>query len=114
MNKVKTRFQDWGTIEGHLDMITVHRQPCFRIYPAGVARGVECHFEEHLFPRVRDLLGRRVGVWGRFIVRAGFIERIYVKEIEALETKGIDEIRPKGPLWPGQSYEELRRWSWEG
>lgn len=111
---LRARFQDWGTVEGHLEMVTLHRQRYFRIYPSGVTRGVECHFDEDLLPRVRELLGRRVSVWGRLRrSRSGSIEWAEVKLVEPLEPRRLDDIRPREPLWPGKSYEELHRWTWE-
>jgi hypothetical protein len=45
--------------------------------------------------------------------RAGNIEQITVQEIEALEAKRLDEMRPEEPLWPEKVHEDLHRWSWE-
>jgi hypothetical protein len=111
---LQSRFQDWGAVEGLLEMVTLHRQRYFRLYPPGVTHGVACHFGSDSLPRVKELLGRRVLAWGRLHrSRTGSIERMEVRHVEPLETRSLDEIRPKEPLWPGKSYEELHRDAWE-
>lgn len=111
---LQTRFQDWGAVEGILEMVTLHRQRDFRLYPPGMTYGVACHFGVDILPRVRELLGRRVLAWGRWHrSRTGSIERMEVQHLEPLETKSLDEIRPQEPLWPGKAYEELHREAWE-
>ena len=112
---LEARFQDWGAVEGNLEMVTLHHQRYFRIYPPAPAQGVECYFREDLLPKVRELLGRRVTAWGRLHrSRTGAIKRVDVKEVEPLEPKPLDEIRAQEPLWPGRSHEELHRWTWAG
>lgn len=111
---LQTRFQDWGAVEGILEMVTLHRQRYFRLYPPGVTRGVAGHFGSDIFPKVKELLGRRVLAWGRLHrSRTGSIERMEVQHLEPLETKSLDEIRPQEPLWPGKTYEALHREAWE-
>jgi hypothetical protein len=108
------RFQDWGTVEGRLEMVTRHRQRDFRLYPPGIASGAACHFGSDLLPNVRELLGRRVVAWGgSHRSRTGSIERLEVQHLEPSDTKRLDEIRPQEPLWPGRTYEELHREAWE-
>ena len=110
---LEARFVDWGSLEGSLETISIHRTPYFRLYASGGQGGVECRFQQELLPETRDALGKRVMVWGMLHrSNVGSIERIDVKQMEVLEAVALDEIRPTGPLWPGQSYDELHKWAW--
>jgi hypothetical protein len=53
-----------GTVEGKLDVISVHNRLRFTIYGVHGER-VECHFQEALLPLVKSALGERVCIRGR-------------------------------------------------
>lgn len=106
---LQVRYQDWGSVEGTLEMITIHQSRYCRLYPMGV----KCHFPQDLLPRVKELIGKRVLAWGKlFRSRTGAIEKMELKHLEPIEAKPLEEIRPENPMWPGKTYEELHRITW--
>lgn len=54
-----------GSIEGALDMVTLHGRRYFRVYDAVSGVGVPCYFPPEELENVRAGLGRRVSVIGR-------------------------------------------------
>lgn len=58
-------YEAIGSIEGTLEMVTLHDQSYFRIYDAIHGMGVPCYFHRELLETVRLGLGKRVFVTGR-------------------------------------------------
>jgi len=54
-----------GSIEGTLEMVTLHGQRYFRVYDAVSGVGIPCYFPPEELENVRAGLGRRVSVTGR-------------------------------------------------
>lgn len=62
-----------GSVEGTLEIISIHNRPRFSIYERRLGPGrsggspvrVECHFPETLLPRIKMALGERVCIRGR-------------------------------------------------
>jgi hypothetical protein len=61
---INVRFQEIGSVEGRLEMISIHRVPRFTVYHAITQRAIRCKFEPKLLDLVKDALGRRVVVSG--------------------------------------------------
>jgi len=61
---INVRFQEIGSLEGRLEMISIHRVPRFTIYHAITQRSIRCKFEPKLLDLVKDALGRRVVISG--------------------------------------------------
>jgi hypothetical protein len=61
---INVRFQEIGSVEGRLEMISIHRVPRFTVYHAITQRSIRCKFEPKLLDLVKDALGRRVVVSG--------------------------------------------------
>ena len=53
-----------GSIEGVLEMVTLHERTYFRVYDAIHGQGVPCYFTRDLLPIVQKGLGQRVAVSG--------------------------------------------------
>lgn len=54
-----------GSIEGHLDTISVHGQPYFTLFDAVSGRGVRCYFDSNRLADVIAALGKKVIAHGR-------------------------------------------------
>jgi len=61
---IKVRYQEIGSVEGRLEMISIHRQPRFSVYHSITQRSVRCKFESKILDMVKEALGRRVIVSG--------------------------------------------------
>lgn len=61
-------FTTIGSIEGTLEMVTLHEHRYFRVYDAIHGAGVPCYFPLEQMDDVRAALGRRVSVSGRMRV----------------------------------------------
>jgi hypothetical protein len=57
-------YSAWSSIDGKLDVISVHRQPSFVIYEHGTQHRIRCVFPDEWLDRVKDYLGLRVMVEG--------------------------------------------------
>ncbi len=57
-------YSAWASIDGKLDVISVHRQPCFVIFEHGTQHRVRCMFPDEWLDRVKNYLGNRVIVEG--------------------------------------------------
>ena len=60
----RATYAAWSSIDGKLDVISVHRQPSFVIYEHGTGYRVRCVFPDNYLDRVKDYLGSRVIVEG--------------------------------------------------
>ena len=77
-----------GSIEGHLDSISVHKQRVFSIWDSISGDRVECRFPDELFIQAREALRCRVSVSGKiFFNRTGAPVSISVTEIRKLRDK---------------------------
>lgn len=62
---VNIRYQELGSVEGRLEMVSVHGTPRFTVYHAITRRSVRCKFDANqLLDTVKEALGRRVIVSG--------------------------------------------------
>ena len=82
-----------GSVEGTLEMISVHGEGSFNVYHAISGRRVQCNLPKHLLETAKEALGRRVLVHGRLRVNAkGHPRRVLVEGIRVL---GREEELPK-------------------
>jgi transposase-like protein len=56
----KKSYASWSSIDGKLDVISVHRNPSFVIYEHGTEQRILCTFPDEWMDRVKDYLGLRV------------------------------------------------------
>jgi hypothetical protein len=62
---IRPRRRSLGSIEGVLEMISVHKKPHFTLYSSVTKKAVSCNFVESEFlEQVKDSLGHRVTVSG--------------------------------------------------
>lgn len=65
VERVLSRGDSIGAIEGQLDTISVHAQPFFTLFDAVSGRGVRCYFGEDRRAAVITALGKKVIAHGR-------------------------------------------------
>ncbi|MBA7503554.1 hypothetical protein ES706_02165 [subsurface metagenome] len=71
-----------GTVEGTIEMVTIHERRYFNLYEALTRQAIPCYFQPELFEMVKDALGKRVGVYGEIrTTRAGQVTSITAKEV---------------------------------
>lgn len=82
---VSRTYESVGSIEGALEMVTIHSQRYFRVYEPVHGRGVVCYFPAELLETVKASLGGRVVVSGRLRSdQLGKPESITVADLRAL------------------------------
>ena len=82
---VSRTYESVGSIEGTLEMVTIHGQRYFRAYEPVHGRGVVCYFPSDLLGTVKSFLGARVVVSGRLRSdRFGKPESMTVTDLRAL------------------------------
>ena len=102
-----------GSVEGVIEMVTVHDNSYFRVYDAIQGWGVPCYFRQESLDEVRNALGKRVSITGRLRNdRLGKPESVQVSGIRILGLERLptpSEIRgiAKG-MTGGLKAEELR------
>jgi hypothetical protein len=63
------RYTSVGSIEGKLEGVNIHQNPRCSVYEDLSGRAIECRFELHQFPQIKDALGARVSVFGLITYR---------------------------------------------
>jgi len=87
-----SRYKSLGSVEGTLEMISIHREPRFNVYHAISLRAVKCSLPENLRGMVVSALGRRVIASGLISYNAKD-EPIIVK-LEELKVIPIEDELP--------------------
>lgn len=59
----------WGSVDGELDVISMHRRTYFVIYEHGSTNQIRCTFPDEWMDTVKELLGRRIVVEGQLRYR---------------------------------------------
>lgn len=59
-----TRYSSIGSIDGKMEMISLHKKPKFVVYHSRTQRAVSCIFLPDMLDQVKELLGKRVNVSG--------------------------------------------------
>ena len=79
-----------GSVEGLMEMVTLHERNYFRVYDDIHGWGVPCYFRQERVDEVRDALGRRVSITGRLRSdRFGKPESMQVSDIRVLGTEEL-------------------------
>lgn len=78
-------WEDLGSVEGTLEMVSVHEKQQFNIYDALTGQCIPCYFKPELFEQVRAGLKRRVTVRGLVRYTAtGRVTQVFAQEIHLL------------------------------
>lgn len=76
-------YKSFGSMEGKLGSINVHRKKIFLVYDLLTSKSVRCYFPNHIFEDAKDALGKRVSVSGLIRSRKnGDRVSIVVEELE--------------------------------
>ena len=59
-----TKYSALGSVEGRMEMISLHATPKFVVYHAITQRAVACKFDREQLDKIKDILGVRVNVYG--------------------------------------------------
>ena len=82
---IKNSYNSEGSVEGVVEMVTVHDNNYFRVYDAVQDWGVPCYFRQERLEEVRNALGKRVSITGRLRSnRLGKPESVQVSGIRIL------------------------------
>lgn len=77
-----------GTIEGTIEMVTIHERRQFNLYDALTHQAIACYFHPEMFESVKEALGKRVGVYGEIrTTRTGEIRSITAKEVNVFPSR---------------------------
>ena len=79
-----------GSVEGVIEMVTIHDRTYFRIYDATQGWGVQCHFRQEYFDEVRDALGKRASITGR--LRSDRLGKPEAMQVSSLRILGLEPL----------------------
>jgi hypothetical protein len=86
---IGARYKSFGSVEGVLKFITIHRKPAFRIYDLLTDRSVACYFPSDFLDKIKNAFGKRVSVYGLIRSREdGEKVSIKVEEMEVFPSEG--------------------------
>jgi hypothetical protein len=75
--------EEWGSLEGRIESLTVHRERSFNLYDPINEERIECSFGYRIPTETVGLaVEKRVAVYGRIVYRGGKIVRMRAEEIE--------------------------------
>jgi hypothetical protein len=99
-------YKSYGSVEGTIEMISIHKPPRFNVYHSIGLQAVRCNLREEDVERVRDNLGRRVVVSGLVSYNAKDEPKsIVVEELEVIpsedELPTIDQFIGSDPNYTG-------------
>ena len=87
---VKKSYASDGSVEGVIEMVTIHERTYFRIYDAIQGWGVPCYFGQESIEDVRNALGKRASITGRLRSdRLGKPESMQVSGIRLLGSEPL-------------------------
>ncbi len=86
---LQANMTSWGTVEGRLESVTVHRGREFSIYDALTSQRIRCSFGRRISPAdIGKAVERRVSVYGEIRARAsGTIVSVIAQALEPLPTE---------------------------
>ena len=88
-------FSD-GSVEGVIEMVTIHDQPYFRIYDAIQGWGVRCYFKQGGIDEVRHALGKRASITGR--LRSDRLGKPESMQISGIRILGLEPLPTPGEV----------------
>jgi len=99
-------YKSYGSVEGTVEMISIHRPPRFNVYHSITFHAVRCNLRQEDIEKVRDNLGRRVVVSGLVSYNAkDEPKNVMVEELEVIpkeeELPTIDEFIGSDPNYTG-------------
>jgi hypothetical protein len=86
-------YTGWDSVEGRLEMVTLHGRSQFRVYTDIEGVGVLCDFPDNLLDTVKQALGQRVSVSGRV-----YVKREGGKQVTRLRADAVRVFHPPESL----------------
>jgi len=112
-----TKYSSLGSVEGKIETLSIHKTTKFVVYHAITQRAIACKFDQNQLEQIKNILGRRVNVYGTISYNAkgeplrveDIIDIRLLKEEHELPT--IKDIYGIDPDFTGglDSVEYLRR-----
>jgi len=59
-----TKYSSLGSVEGRIETLSIHKTTKFVVYHARTQRAIACQFEQNQLQHIKDILGKRVNVYG--------------------------------------------------
>lgn len=103
---IGSSYKSYGSVEGTVEMISIHKPPRFNVYHSITFHAVRCNLRQDDIERVRDNLGRRVVVSGLVSYNAkDEPKNVTLEELEVIpkeeELPTIDEFIGSDPKYTG-------------
>ncbi len=89
---IGARYKSFGSVEGVLKSITIHKRQAFRIYDLLTDRSVACYFPPEFLENIKNAFGKRVSVYGLIRSREDG-EKVSIK-VEEMEVFPSEEQLP--------------------
>lgn len=87
------KYKEIGSVEGKLEMVSVHGAPRFTVYHAVTRHSIRCRFDSATYlEKVKEALGRRVIVDGR--IHLNFKHEPIRVDIEGLDVLQDERVLP--------------------
>ncbi len=117
---IPQEYAEEGSLEGTLEMITIHKQRVFAVYDRFTGKRVECRFTDENLTVARDALGHRVTIYGRIrFTREGDPKSVIVQEIEVMPSQSelpqfsdLEGLDITGGVDPAEYVRRLRDDAW--
>ena len=87
---VSRSYVSEGSVEGVIEMVTIHERTYFRIYDATHGWGVPCYFRQEDLDEVRDALGKRASITGR--LRSDRLGKPESMQVSAIRLLGLEPL----------------------
>jgi hypothetical protein len=65
MQLIPQGYSEIGSLEGRLEVLSIHRKNYFAVYDRFTGKRVECTFENADLQKAKEAFGRRVNIYGR-------------------------------------------------
>jgi hypothetical protein len=92
-------YIDFGTIEGMLEQISIHKGPSFSIWESLTNYRVDCQATLEQLEKAKELLGRRVAITGRIRYKNHKPQSIDIESIRILRpSAALPQPRDIGPI----------------
>ena len=85
---VNRSYDSEGSVEGVIEMVTIHEHTYFRIYDAIQGWGVPCYFRQESIDEVRNALGKRASITGR--LRSDRLGKPEAMQVSGIRILGVE------------------------
>jgi hypothetical protein len=113
---IPKEHNEHGSLEGRLEVLSIHKKNYFAVYDRFTGRRVECTFREKDLAKAKEAFGRRVSVYGRIHYnREDMPTSMSVEDIEVLpeqnelpQLSDLEGMDITGGIDPATYLERLR------